>query len=220
MDRETLVIFDYDGGIVKREYTQKCFKRFINSRISGVANFFVKQYTEGKLPYFLEAFTYLPLLYCLKGAKVHEIEEYVSETTQHHLIPGVVELIEKIKKMDLKVGIVSENIQFQPRYAAKLLNVDIVYTNEAEIKNGKLTGKILHFSRKREMVREIIKRKNPLNVKKVIYVGDDVAPYGLAKCILHDPKRKWERKKVDNKNCFFIKNYTEILPLIEKLYKS
>ncbi|MEM7814126.1 MAG: HAD-IB family phosphatase [Candidatus Aenigmatarchaeota archaeon] len=220
MVQEILVLFDYDGIIAKRDYTSKCYEKFNTSRLlRKITNLAVKAYTEGKLPPFLEPIAYLLLLYGLRGVRADEIENYVKRTTQFYLIPGVEDAIKKLKEREIKVGIVSENIQFQPRVAAGLLGVDVVCSNEIESKEGKLTGKISRFSRKKKMIEEIAE-KFSLGYEKIIYVGDDADPYCLVKCVVFNPKRKSYLKRVDNKNCFLIKNYSQLLPLIEKLYES
>ncbi|MEM5773077.1 MAG: HAD-IB family phosphatase [Candidatus Aenigmatarchaeota archaeon] len=220
MPQEILVLFDYDGAIARREYTFKCFEKFNQSKIlRNLANKMVKAYTEGKILPFLEPFAYMLLLHSLKGAREDLIKDYVSRTTQENLVYGIEDVIKKLKEKGVRVGIVTENIQIQPRYAAQILSVDVVCSNEVEIKEGKLMGKISRFSRKKKMI-EKISEKLSISYDEIIYVGDDADPCGLVKCIVFDPKRKSYLKKVDNKDCFLIKNYSQLLPLIEKLYQS
>lgn len=220
MSLEILVLFDYDGAIATRDYTYKCFKKFNQSKILGkLANKMVKAYTEGKILPFLEPLAYMLLLYSLKGVKESEIKNYVSKTTRENLIEGIEDLIKKLKEKGIRVGIVTENIQFQPRYAAQILGVDFICSNEVEIKEGELTGKIYRFARKKKMI-EKIAEKYCVGYEKIVYVGDDVDPSGLVKCMLFKPKRKSCLKKVDNKNCFLIEDLYQLLPLIEKLYQS
>jgi len=209
-----MVIFDYDGVIVDRNYTLKCFGKFSNSKIfRKITDLIVKSYVQEKLPTFLEPIVYLSLLYCLKGVKVDGIEKYVEKTTQAYLVPGVESVVKKLKEKGIKVGIISENIQFQPRYAAKLLGVDFVCSNEIEVKDGKITGKISKFSRKNRMIEEI-KKHFSLTNKEIRYVGDDADLSGKVKCILFNPKRKKEEKKVDDENCFLIKDLYQLLSQI------
>jgi|GEM_PF-3349509 phosphoserine phosphatase len=211
-----LVLFDYDGVIVKREYTPELFKRFNNLKFLGdIPNFLLKKYTEGKLTVFLEP-GYVLALYCLRGLNTDKLNDYISKTTQNYLIEGVQEIIKEIRNKGIKVGIVSENIQFQPRYAAKILGVDFVCSNEVETKEGKISGKISRFSRKRRMI-EIIEEEFSLREDEILYVGDDVDAYNKVKNVIVNPKRKSDLKKVDNKNCFLIKSLKELLSLLDNL---
>jgi phosphoserine phosphatase len=220
MPQPKLIFLDYDGTIAIREYTFELFKRFNNLKfLKGTANYFVKKYTEGRLPIFLEPFAYVLLLYCLRGSKVDEINDYISKTIQNYLVDGVQEIIKELKSRGMKVGIVSENIQFQPKYAAKILGVDLVCSNEVETKEGKLTGKISRFSRKKGMIKKIAEDFS-LDMKEILYVGDDADPSDLVKIVMFDPKRKSYLKKVDNKNCFLIKSLKELPSLLDNINLS
>jgi HAD superfamily phosphoserine phosphatase-like hydrolase len=220
MPQPKLVLFDYDGTIARREYTYELFKRFNNLKfLRSVSNYLVKKYTEGKLPVFLEPFVYFLLLYCLRGSKIDNINDYISKTTQDYLVPYIQETIKELKSKGIKVGIVSENIQFQPRYATKMLACDLVCSNEVETREGKITGKISHFSRKKRAIK-IIAEKFSLKEDEILYVGDDADACYEVKNVMFDPKRKSYLKKVDNKNCFLIKSLKELSSLLENLNLS
>ncbi|MEM5766506.1 MAG: HAD family hydrolase [Candidatus Aenigmatarchaeota archaeon] len=209
------VVFDYDGTIVKRSYTYEFFKKFNKSKIcGGIINLAIKKYMEWEISLPLEQLAYPLLLYCLKGVAVDEIENYIEKTTTFYLIPGIKNIIKETKKRGIKVGIVSENIQFQPRKAAELLDLDFVVSNEVEVKDGIITGKIYRFSRKNIMIEKVCEQFS-LNYGEIFYVGDDVILSRKIKCLLFNPKRRNDKKKVDNNRCFLIKDLYQFLSLIE-----
>lgn len=214
-----LVVLDCDGVVVKRDYAKKCFEKFSNSKIIGkIASGVLKAYVEGKIPLSFNSFLYVFLPYCLKKTSIVEIEDYISKTIQFYLNPKISYVIKELKERGIKVGMVSENIQFLPKYLGKILGVDFVYSNEIRVKNGKITGEPCGRLRKSEMIDRIAKHFSiPHN--KILYVGDDLDLFGKVKCVLFDPRRKNDKKKIDNKNCFFIKDIAQLLSLIENLYK-
>jgi len=218
-EEKILVAFDCDGVIIRRDYTQKCFEKFNKSKILGkIAYVIVKILTEREIPPILKLLPYLLVLYCLKGTRIDEIENYFSRTIEFYLNPSISKTVKQLKKKGVKVGIISDGIQFFPKYISRIFNLDFVYSNEVEVKNDKLTGKIYKFSKKSEMIERIAEQFS-VSYDKIVYVGDDLNLSGKVKCVLFNPKKKSDVRKVDNKNCFLVENLSQLLPLIEKLYR-
>jgi phosphoserine phosphatase len=76
----------------------------------------------------------------LKGLKVEELEKIRNEMK---LSEGAEDLVETLKRLGYKLGLVSGGFHYFADYLKEKLGLDFAFANQLEIKNGALTGKVL-----------------------------------------------------------------------------
>jgi len=91
------------------------------------------------------------------------------------LTPGTEELISTLHFMGYKVGVVSGGFTFFTDYLKERLNLDYVFANELEIKDGVVTGEIkgdiIDAKHKGEILKKIAWMEG-ISVKQIVAVGD------------------------------------------------
>jgi phosphoserine phosphatase len=91
------------------------------------------------------------------------------------LTPGAEELISTLRSMGYKIGVISGGFSFFTDYLKKTLNIDYVFANELEIKDGVTTGKIkgdiVDANRKGEIIEYIAEMEN-ISPAQIVAVGD------------------------------------------------
>ncbi len=91
------------------------------------------------------------------------------------LTEGTERLASTLKRLGYKLGIVSGGFDYFASLLKEKLGFDYVYANKLEIRNGKLTGKVIgpivDGERKAEIVKEIAAAEN-LSLQQTIAVGD------------------------------------------------
>jgi len=76
----------------------------------------------------------------LKGLKVEELEKIRNEM---RLSEGAEDLVETLKRLGYKLGLVSGGFDYFADYLKGKLGLDFAFANQLEIKSGALTGKVL-----------------------------------------------------------------------------
>jgi phosphoserine phosphatase len=76
----------------------------------------------------------------LKGLKVEELEKIRNEMK---LSEGAEDLVETLKRLGYKLGLVSGGFDYFADYLKGKLGLDFAYANQLEIKSGALTGKVI-----------------------------------------------------------------------------
>ncbi len=91
------------------------------------------------------------------------------------LSEGAETLFHTLKKLGYKTAILSGGFQYFGRYLQQKLGVDYVYSNELDIEDGKVTGRvtgrIVNGERKAELLKELADREN-ISLEQVVAVGD------------------------------------------------
>ena len=93
---------------------------------------------------------------------------------QIHFTKGAQQLIEDMHRRGYKVGVVSGGFEMVDELAAKL-NVDYVKANRLEVKDGKLTGRVLGTIVTKEVKKAMLRQwveENNLTLAQTIAVGD------------------------------------------------
>jgi len=119
----------------------------------------------------------------LKGLDASVLEEVAREVP---FTEGAERLVSNLRKLGYKIAILSGGFTYFGRHLQKKLGVDHVHANELEIKDGKLTGKvvgeIVDGKRKAELLEEIALKEN-ISLQQVVAVGDganDLPMLGVA----------------------------------------
>lgn len=102
------------------------------------------------------------------------------------LMEGAKSLFQTLKILGYKTAILSGGFTYFAKALQKKLDIDYVYANELEIKEGKLSGKVIEpivdAQRKADLVKELAEKEN-ISLQQVIAVGDganDLAMLGTA----------------------------------------
>lgn len=108
----------------------------------------------------------------LKGLEESKLEEILQRLP---LTAGVEEFISTVKSLGYKVALISGGFTFFANALKQKLNLDYAFANELEIKDGKLTGKIIgpivDAEQKATLVKLITQQEN-ISLEQVVAIGD------------------------------------------------
>jgi phosphoserine phosphatase len=129
-----LVFFDMDSTLVDMEIIDEMAQRAgVFKEVSRIT----EKAMRGDID-FEESLTQRVAL--LKGLRVEELEKIRNEMK---LSEGAEELVATLKRLGFKLGLVSGGFHFFADYLKEKLGLDFAYANQFEIKDGKLTGRLL-----------------------------------------------------------------------------
>lgn len=197
-----LFVFDMDSTLVDGEGVDELARaRGVYSEVAVLT----EKAMRGELD-FLDSLRERVAL--LKGATLSDVDEAYARMP---LMPGAIDLIRELKKMNHRVAIVSGGFDLlAERYERDLGGVDAMVVNELEFENGVCTGKVLPpvitATGKAEALVQIAHRlKIPLS--HTVAIGDGAndilmlgkAGFGIAFCA--KPKLKAvAQASIDEKN--------------------
>jgi phosphoserine phosphatase len=161
-----LVVFDMDSTLIQGEAIVEL------AALAGVGEP-IAQITEagmqGKMD-FKESLTKRVAL--LKG-----LDEKALSTVAQHLVltEGAERVIDKLKQLGFKIGIISGGFECFGKYLQHKLGLDYVFANQFETADGKITGNIkgdiIDGYKKAEILKTIAQVEN-ISLKQTIAVGD------------------------------------------------
>ncbi len=161
-----LICFDMDSTLIKTEVIDELADR---AGVGREVRAITEQAMRGEID-FTESFTRRVAL--LKG-----LDEGVMRDIAEHLpiMDGAERLMGILKKIGMKIAILSGGFTYFGEYLKRKFGIDYVYANELEIKDGKLTGRyvgdVVDGRRKAELLR-LIAQVERINLEQVIAVGD------------------------------------------------
>lgn len=161
-----LVVFDMDSTLIQGEAIDEL------AAVAGVGDQ-VAQMTkagmEGKLD-FKESLTQRVAL--LKGLNENTLAAVAENLS---LTEGAESIIEKLKQLGFKIGIISGGFDYFGKKLQRRLGLDYVFANQLEIADGKITGNIkgsiIDGHKKAEILKTIVQVEN-ISLKQTIAVGD------------------------------------------------
>ena len=161
-----LVVFDMDSTLIQGEVID------VLAQKAGVGEQVAKitaSAMEGKID-FKESFTRRVSL--LKGLDAGVLPEIARNLV---LAEGAERVIQTLKKLGYKIGIISGGFDFFGEYLQNKLGMDYVFANVLEIENGEITGNIsgdiIDGPRKAELLKTIATVEN-ISLQQTIAVGD------------------------------------------------
>jgi len=103
-------------------------------------------------------------------------EAVLADVVQNlELTEGAERLVNTLKRLGFKIGIISGGFDYFGEYLQKMLGLDYVFANVLEIENGKVTGKvtgdIIDGPKKAEILKTIARVEN-ISLQQTIAVGD------------------------------------------------
>ena len=161
-----LVVFDMDSTLIQGEVINVLAERAgAGDRVAGIT----ASAMNGEMD-FKESFTRRVAL--LKGLDAGILPEIAENLV---LTEGAGRVIQTLKKLGYKIGIISGGFDFFGEYLQNKLGLDYVFANVLEIENGKVTGKvkgdIIDGSKKAEILKTIATVEN-ISLQQTIAVGD------------------------------------------------
>jgi phosphoserine phosphatase len=161
-----VVVFDCDSTIIKEEIIDELAK------VAGVGDAvqaMTAKAMNGEISYTESVKKRVKLL---KGLTLDQLE-ILTQSIQ--LTPGAEELIATLHHMGYRVGVVSGGFTFFTDYLKDRLNLDYVFANELEVKDGVVTGEIkgeiVDAKRKGDILRKIAEIEK-ISVDQIVAVGD------------------------------------------------
>jgi phosphoserine phosphatase len=165
-EKPRLIVFDMDSTLIDAE----CIDEL--ARVAGAEEAvaeITRKTMNGGLKY-SEALR--ERVGMLKGLEVGIARETMEEIP---LMPGAVELLGHVKDLGYITAMLSGGFTLAAGRVGEVLNMDHVYANILEIKEGKLTGKVtgpLAGDNSKEIIFEKIAREHGLKPEDCVVVGD------------------------------------------------
>lgn len=161
-----LVVFDMDSTLIQGEVINVLAERAgVGDRVSKIT----ASAMDGQID-FKESFTQRVAL--LKGLNASVLPEIARNLV---LAEGAERVIQTLKKLGYKIGIISGGFDFFGEYLQNKLGLDYVFANVLEIQNGKITGNIsgdiIDGPKKAELLKTIATVEN-ISLQQTIAVGD------------------------------------------------
>ena len=172
-----LVAFDMDSTLIQVEVIDELAKRCgVGDQVSAITAGAMRGEYD-----FKESLR--RRLALLKGLDAGVLENVADALP---LTEGAERLISNLKRLGFKIAIISGGFTYFGERLKQLLGIDYVYANKLEIKDGKLTGRvvgpIVDGARKAELLRRLAEREG-ISLQQVAAVGDganDLPMLGLA----------------------------------------
>jgi phosphoserine phosphatase len=161
-----VICFDMDSTLIQTEVIDELAMRAgVGDKVKEIT----EQAMQGKID-FAESFKERVKL--LKGLDVSVMQEIV-ETLP--ITEGLDRLISVLKKVGFKIAILSGGFTYFGNYLKEKYQLDYMYANELEIKDGKLTGNyigdIVDAKRKAELLK-LIAQVEKVDIRQTVAVGD------------------------------------------------
>jgi phosphoserine phosphatase len=161
-----LVVFDMDSTLIQGEVINVLAERAgMGDRVAGITT----SAMNGEMD-FKESFTRRVGL--LKGLDAGILPEIAENLV---LTEGAGRVIQTLKKLGYKIGIISGGFDFFGEYLQNKLGLDYVFANVLEIENGKVSGNvkgdIIDGPKKAEILKTIATVEN-ISLQQTIAVGD------------------------------------------------
>ena len=161
-----VICFDMDSTLIQTEVIDELAVR---AGVGDEVKEITEQAMQGKID-FAESFKKRVKL--LKGLDVSVMQEIV-ETLP--ITEGLDRLIAVLKKVGFKIAILSGGFTYFGNYLKERYQLDYMYANELEIKDGKLTGNyigdIVDAKRKAELLK-LIAQVEKVDIRQTVAVGD------------------------------------------------
>ncbi len=161
-----MIAFDMDSTLIQTEVIDELARRHgVVEQVAAIT----EAAMNGELDFDQSLRRRLSLLRGLSQDVMQDIADNLPITR------GAERLISTVRSLGYKTAILSGGFTYFGRHLQKLLNIDYVFANELELKDGVLTGgvigPIVNGQRKAELLREIADKES-IKLQQVIAVGD------------------------------------------------
>ncbi len=161
-----LIVFDMDSTLIQSEVIVEMAKRHgVGDQVHEIT----ERAMNGEID-FNESLTERVAL--LKGMKESELASIKKDI---NLTEGVEKFINTVKKLGYKTAIISGGFNYFANAFKEELKIDYAFSNELEIINGELTGKVkgsIVNAEKKAMLVELIAQQEQIQLEQVVAIGD------------------------------------------------
>lgn len=161
-----LIIFDMDSTLIQSEVIVEMAKvHGVGDKVHEIT----EQAMNGKFDFDESLRERVKLLEGLEESKLQDILHKIQLTN------GVEDFINTVKKLGYKVGIISGGFSYFANYFKDSLGLDYAFSNELEIKAGKLTGKVsgsIVNADKKAILLDLIAQQEGIKLEQVVAIGD------------------------------------------------
>lgn len=108
----------------------------------------------------------------LKGLEVSQMKEILDNLP---LTPGTEKFIETVKNLGYKTALISGGFSYFADALKEKLGIDYAFSNELQIANGKLTGKVegaIINSSQKALLLKMIAQQEKISLEQVVAIGD------------------------------------------------
>ncbi len=161
-----LIVLDMDSTLIRSEVIVEMAK------VHGVGDE-VHEITEnamnGKIDFDESLTQRVALLKGLPESKLKEIRANIK------LTEGAEKFIKTVKSLGYKTAIISGGFNYFANSFKEHLNIDYAFSNELDIQNGLLTGKVkgpIVNAEKKAMLVDLITQQEGINLEQVVAIGD------------------------------------------------
>jgi len=161
-----LIVFDMDSTLIQSEVIDEMAKVLgVGEEVSKIT----KRAMEGEID-FDQSLTLR--VSKLKGLTVEKMKVILDNL---ELTQGAEHFIKRVKSLGYKVGIISGGFSFFADALREKLGLDYAFSNELEIQNGALTGKVLGTiinAQQKAMLLKLIAQQEKISMEQVVAIGD------------------------------------------------
>jgi phosphoserine phosphatase len=161
-----LIVFDMDSTLIQAEVIDEMAKALgVGEEISKITD----QAMNGEIDFTESLIKRVSKLEGLTVEQMKEILEALPITT------GVEDFIRTVKSLGYKVAIISGGFSFFAEALKDKFGLDYAFSNELEIENGKLTGKVLGSivdANQKANLLKLIAQQEKIKLEQVVAIGD------------------------------------------------
>lgn len=161
-----LVVMDMDSTLIAVEVIDELAKRW---GVGPEVQRLTEEAMAGKIDFDESLAQRVALLKDMPQTELKKVADQISLTA------GAEILIQTLKKIGYKIALISGGFSYFGEILKQNLGLDYIYTNNLEIQEGKLTGRlmgpIINADRKAQLLESIAKQEG-LSLESVIAIGD------------------------------------------------
>lgn len=161
-----LVAFDMDSTLIQHEVIDElAIEAGVGEKVAAITEAAMR----GELDFNQSLIERVALLKGLDASVLQRVAERLT------LTEGAERLVKALRSFGYKTAIISGGFDYFGKYLQQKLGIDYVHTNQLEIENGRLTGRvrgaIVNAQRKADLLKQIAAEEN-IALEQTIAVGD------------------------------------------------
>lgn len=161
-----LVMMDMDSTLVQQEVIDQLAKEAgVYKKVAAIT----ERAMHGAMPF---TKSLKERVWCLRGTDVEVLERVYRHLK---LTPGAERLVRVLKKLGFKVGVVSGGFTYFTNRLQEKLDLDYVFANQLEIKNGQLTGHVtgpVVDAQRKALILTTVAQGEKISLDQTIAIGD------------------------------------------------
>lgn len=161
-----LIVLDMDSTLIQNEVIVEMAKVYgVGDKVHEIT----EKAMNGEFDFDQSLIERVKLLKGMDESKLKEILLNIK------LTDGAEKFIKTLKKLGYKIAIISGGFNYFANYFKESLGLDYAFSNELEIKSGKLTGNVkgsIINAEKKAMLLDMIAQAEQIDLQQVVAIGD------------------------------------------------